>query len=126
MQAVVFLYLGEAYQVDSISTSGIERSLLENAGWNTIGKKDQSLSLESIRQLQSNLLDYLEDNGYPFAKLRMDSLRFVDKKLFGRLILEKGPFYKIDSIRIYGNVKIANAFVQRYLDIRNGSFFPEK
>ncbi|MEO6916094.1 MAG: hypothetical protein ABI151_10955, partial [Chitinophagaceae bacterium] len=58
-----------------------------------------------------------------FAKLRLDSLEFYEDKLSGKLVLEKGPLYKIDSIRIYGNAKIANGFLQRFLDIRNGSHY---
>ncbi|HLX67745.1 MAG TPA: BamA/TamA family outer membrane protein, partial [Puia sp.] len=35
----------------------------------------------------------------------------------------KGPLYKIDSIRVFGNAKISTEFLQRYLNIPNGSIY---
>jgi len=39
------------------------------------------------------------------------------------LQIDKGPLYKIDSIRVTGNVKIKNYFLQKYLDIEKGSIY---
>ncbi len=46
-----------------------------------------------------------------------------NEKVSAQLKLDEGPSYKIDSIRVFGDVKISNEFLQRYLDIRNGSSF---
>jgi outer membrane protein assembly factor BamA len=51
----------------------------------------------------------------------------MDKeKVWAKLKVNKGPRYKIDSIRIQGNAKISNDYLQRYLDIRNGSIFSKE
>ncbi|MFN0081390.1 MAG: ShlB/FhaC/HecB family hemolysin secretion/activation protein, partial [Ferruginibacter sp.] len=42
------------------------------------------------------------------------------------LKVNKGPLYKIDSIRIYGDVKINSKFFQRYLEIPNGSIYQKQ
>ncbi|MEI9934173.1 MAG: BamA/TamA family outer membrane protein [Ferruginibacter sp.] len=39
------------------------------------------------------------------------------------LKVNKGPLYHIDSIRVYGKVKISNNFLQHYLGITNGSIY---
>jgi hypothetical protein len=49
--------------------------------------------------------------------------KWIGKKVWAQLKVEKGPSYKIDSIRVLGDVKIDNNFLQRYLDIKNGSLF---
>jgi hypothetical protein len=43
----------------------------------------------------------------------LDSLQIESEKVWAQLKLEKGPSYKIDSIRILGNAKISNDFLQR-------------
>ena len=45
------------------------------------------------------------------------------EKVFALLKVNKGPLYRIDSIRIYGNAKISNSYLQRYLDIPNKSIY---
>jgi outer membrane protein assembly factor BamA len=39
------------------------------------------------------------------------------------LNVKKGLQYKIDSIRLFGNARISNNYLQRYLDIPNGSIY---
>ena len=68
----------------------------------------------------------MENSGHPFAKVYLDSLQIENERVWAQLKLEKGPAYKIDSIRVLGNAKISNDFLQRYLDIRNGSLFSKE
>ena len=117
--AKVFLFLGRRFSNAQLIISPSDRDLLEKSGWNA-GEK---LNLASVRQFQTRTLNFLENNGYPFASIRLDSLRFSQESFSAKLILEKGPHYKIDSIRIYGDAKISNEFIQRHLDISNGSFY---
>ncbi|HRG82902.1 MAG TPA: BamA/TamA family outer membrane protein, partial [Chitinophagaceae bacterium] len=65
----------------------------------------------------------LENTGYPFAKIWLDSIRLDQDRVAALLKVDKGPAYLIDSIRIYGNAKISNFYLQRYLDIPNGSVY---
>ena len=69
------------------------------------------------------MLVYLENNGYPFGKVFLDSISLIEDSVTATLLIDKGPLYKIDSIRIYGNAKISNDFLQRYLEIPNGSIY---
>jgi len=82
------------------------------------------MDFSQVQNWQSKILDYLENNGHPFAKIYLDSLQIgEDSKVSATLKINEGPLYKIDSIRIYGNVKVSNNFLQRYLDINNGSIY---
>jgi outer membrane protein assembly factor BamA len=70
------------------------------------------------------MLDYMENNGYPFAKVSLDSLSLRDSgEVSGVLKIDKGPLYKIDSLRIFGTAKISNEFLQRYLNLPNGTLY---
>ncbi|MEJ0103089.1 MAG: POTRA domain-containing protein [Bacteroidota bacterium] len=46
-----------------------------------------------------------------------------DEKISALLKVEKGHQYKIDSIKVNGDVKISNTFLQKYLDLPDGSLY---
>ena len=121
--AFLQLYIGERFTWSHINTRPEDVSLLENAGWNTkkwLGKPAEPgvLHLEEIQ-----LLNYLENNGYPFARISLDSVSIFQGAIQGLLKLEKGPLYKIDSIRVIGSAKISIEFMERYLGIPEGSIY---
>jgi outer membrane protein assembly factor BamA len=121
--ATIKLFSGEAYKLAYINTGTVNKRELEQAGWNEKNIENKPLDIERLQQLKENLLAYYEENGYPFAKIQLDSLHFENEQISARLKVDKGPQYKIDSLRIYGNAKINNIFLQRYLDIKEGSYY---
>ncbi len=118
------LYIGQAALHTSINTDSIEPLILQQAGLS--GKKNTSLNILNFRAAQEKILDYLENNGYPFASVRLDSMRFAGDSVYALLKIDKGPAYKIDSIRNYGNAVISSAFLQQYLSILNGSLYKKE
>ena len=123
IQASIKLFVGDPYKMAAIHMSASDRIILEQTGWNEKTILSKPLETSRLQQLKQSLLAYFEENGYPFASIRFDSLYFSDNQLNSTLKIDRGPHYKIDSIRITGNAKINNVFVQRYLDIREGSFY---
>lgn len=121
--ATITVYFGAAYKVGYINTSSIERKILEHAGWNERNYINKPLNMQQLQLLQSQILDYLENNGHPFAKIQLDSLQLKEDQFYAILKITRGPLYKIDSIRVYGDVNISPAFLQYYLDIPAGSIY---
>lgn len=119
--AYSLLYVGEAIKYSLLKTESIEPAFLSAAGWYRRSKKPMNIA--GVRTLQERLLDYLEDNGYPFASLRLDSIRFVADSMYATLKLDKGPLYKIDSIRNFGTASISPSFLQQFLGLKNGSIY---
>ncbi len=121
--ARIVLYTGDKYQWTQLDASQIDPSVLQAVGWRDKIFTEKPMDFSQVQQWQEKILGYMENNGYPFSKVYLDSLQIDNEKIWAQLKLEKGPSYKIDSIRVFGDVKIANEFLQRYLDIRNGSLF---
>src|SRR5690606_21959128 len=63
---------------------------------------------------------------HPFAKVWLDSVRLTPEGVQAKWMVDEGPSYKIDSIRVHGNAKISNEFLQRYLNIPHGSMFSKE
>jgi len=122
--ATVRLYIGEAYRWATVDTRRIEPSLLAAAGWNEKSFSRRALDFRQFQIRQQLLLDYLENNGYPFARVGLDSIMLQSSgEVSARLSIEKGPLYRIDSIRVHGTARISNEFLQHYLNIPNGSIY---
>ncbi|PWT75170.1 MAG: hypothetical protein C5B59_09565 [Bacteroidetes bacterium] len=122
-QAQIRLYIGDAYHWSHIHTKKEDAFILNNAGWNDKKITGKPVHYREMQVAQQQVLNYLENNGYPFAKIYLDSFELAQGTLEANLNIDKGPLYKIDSIRIYGTAKISNDYMQRYLNIQNGSIY---
>ena len=77
----------------------------------------QPFSQEKADAIYGKILDFCQNNGYPFAKVGIDSLRIEDSLIDGVFTLEKGAPYYIDSIHVWGKTKLSQEFVHRYLNM---------
>lgn len=119
--ATAMVYLGEQYKWAKINTRAQDASLLEAIRWPE--KFSGPVDFATFHIWQQKVLDYLEENGHPFGKVYLDDLTINGSEVGALLKIEQGPVYKIDSIRVYGDAKISNEFLQRYLEIPNGSIY---
>jgi len=121
--AFLQLYIGERFTWSQIRTRPIDVGILESSGWDTKKMVGKPATLEHFHSEEMELLNWLENNGYPFAKISLDSVAISSGAINGVLNIEKGPLYKIDSIRINGSAKISVDFMERYLGIPEGSIY---
>jgi len=126
VKAFVKIYAGESFKWAHIKTKRTDATLLEAIGWNDKNFSGKPLNYQQFQSSQQQLLNYMENNGYPFAKISLDSIEITNNELTGVLKIDKGPLYKIDSIRIYGSAKISNDFLQRYLNLPNGTIYKKE
>jgi outer membrane protein assembly factor BamA len=122
-QLHILLYTGPKYNWLQLQTSGIDKPALSAAGYIEKNFKDRPVNFSQLQLIQQRLLNYYEKNGYPFASVFLDSIGLENDKMTATLKAEKGVLYHIDSIRMYGKVKLNKNFLQRYLDIKNGSLY---
>ncbi|MFT3702954.1 MAG: BamA/TamA family outer membrane protein [Agriterribacter sp.] len=121
--AKVWMYVGEKYQWVKLNTDNADKEMLSAIGWNSKYVINAPFDFDKLQYWQERMLNYYENNGYPFAKVELDSLITDNEKISANLKTDKGPVYVIDSIRVYGKAKISNYFLQRYLGIENGSLY---
>ena len=125
LSAMVVLYLGDQYKWTKISTRTEDEALLQAIRWPEESFKG-TMDFDFFQKWQQTILDYLEENGHPFGKVYLDSIGIEGKEVNAVLLIDQGPLYKIDSIRVYGDAKVSNDFLQRWLGISNGSIYNSK
>jgi outer membrane protein assembly factor BamA len=121
--ARIVLFLGQLYRWAVLDARSVEPAILDAVGWREKMFANKPIDFVQVQDWEEQILDHLENNGHPFAKVYLDSLILEEDKVSALLKVNKGPLYKIDSIRLYGNAKISNSYLQRYLDIPNGSVY---
>ena len=88
---------------------------------------NRSFSPSKLSALYDRVIDYFENNGYPFASVHLDSLTIDrDKQLFASLSVNRGEFYAIDSIKIMGDAKGTENYLLRHLSLSEGDAYSEK
>ena len=120
---LINLYLGKQQNWIRLATVGIDKKVLDDIGFYSKNFENKPFNPGQIDFFKNKILNYYENNGYPFAAVFLDSLISNDSGVTGLLNVKKGPLYHIDSISINGKISISNAFLQHYLGIPNGSFY---
>lgn len=124
--ARMVIYLGSTYRWATLTTDSADAPLLDAVGWRQRQFRDRPMDFNEVREWQEKILTHLENNGHPFARVYVDAIDINGEKVTAALKIDKGPSYRVDSIRVIGNVKISNLYLQRYLDIMNGSTFSKE
>ncbi len=117
------LYLGRAYQWMYLKPEGIEQRALDESRFANRDFAGKPIDPERLQQIERRILLYYEKIGYPFAVVYLDSARMRQNQMTAILKINPGVLYHIDSIRVFGKVKINSSFMQHYLGIRNGSIY---
>lgn len=85
-----------------------------------------------IEETFKNILSYFENNGYPYASIKINSVYFYNdstqNKNFVDIFLEinKDIKRKIDQIVIKGNTKTKDYVILRAIDINEGDYYSQK
>ena len=117
------IYVGTRYNWLSLTPVAVDAPALEGSGYNIAPFNKKIFKLSEWQTLQQRLLTYYENNGYPFAKVYLDSVQIINQSISAQLKVDKGVLYHLDSMRIIGKLKISRKFLQHYLDIDNGSLY---
>ena len=94
--------------------------------------RQKGLVNEAINFNTEQILDYLENNGYPFSKISVDSLNVSHDsdsskmQLDCYLGLDLGPRVAIDSIIVQGNSVTKRQVIVREMRIKPGEIYNQK
>ena len=125
-KAHIVLYMGQQYKWAEINTDSVDENALNNVGWNEKQFNNKRIDFSRLQLQQERIMNYYENSGYPFAEVSLENIEISDDKIKGDLKVKKGILYHFDSIKVFGNVKIKNLFLQHYLELPNGSIYNQE
>ncbi len=122
---LIYFFLGERYQWANITTDNIDESFLAGTGIKNKKKSATPFNYQKISFWMETILKNCENNGYPFATIRLKNVKSEDNSFVAELELNKNKLVRIDSIIIKGNATIAPVYIYNYIDIKEGSIYNE-
>lgn len=120
-----FITIGNSYKWAHLKKGNIEESILSEVGFREKIYRNKPLHYKKVALLQERILTLLENNGYPFASIKLDSISLFNNAFGASLHIEKNNLIKIDSIINTGNAKMNTAYLHRYIGIKPGDLYNE-
>lgn len=105
----------------ALSTSGPEPPEYLTKRW-----KNKVITPKQFFQTINETLLYFANNGYPFARAQLDSLKLKNDQLKAILIIDPGKLIKWDTLTIEGNAKIKKYYLENYLGIHANKVYNEE
>lgn len=122
----VYINPGQPYNWTHLAPGNVDDEILNYAGYRKRNFRERPFKVKDVARIQERILVWCENNGYPFASVRLDSVLFEeDGKISASLNLTKNRFTKIDSIEIKGSLKTSEAFLYSYIGIAPGDPYDE-
>ena len=118
-----WLHLGARYHWGSLKMDSTLMQWMNGAKGTDWIQQGMVLNAASLFDAREQALISLEENGYPFATVRLDSSFFMDNALHATLAVERGPLYHVDSIVVEGKIRIKKNFLHRYLSLPPGDIY---
>ena len=145
------LFLGPEMRWVTLHAGNVSEAFLRGAGFRERSFLDRPVRPDDVVVMTERLLRYAEDNGYPFAEVRLDSFVFsgyeagpgADEGLVSGqgqspisgegpqgvsagLYLDTYRLMILDSIRLIGDdLKMSPAYLRQYLGLREGMPYNE-
>lgn len=123
--AIAWVYAGPQLEWVQLRPGNVDVPILSQAEYRDKYFAGQPVNYRQLNTLLNSILGYAENNGYPFAQVRLDSLQLTDSTLSASLNLQKNQLIVFDTIVLDGDPKITRAYIYNYLGIRPGDPYNE-
>lgn len=112
-------HFGRLFQWENVRTGNIPEEFLQSLGSPGLTYQDPYLWI-------ARGLSLAEDQGLPFAKLKIDSLSISENLISGVLVFDSGPRITWDSLGIAGESKTSARYLQQVSGIVPGDIFSQE
>ena len=124
--ATVYYNIGNKYTWQNVKPANGSIELINASGYRAKNTQNKVVDPNNIYNAYNKVLNYCEQNGYPFASVNFDSISFLPNGVNAVLTINKGPFITMDSIVVKGDVEKSYYYLSSYLDIKKGEPYNHK
>ncbi len=119
------LNAGERYKGLYLKNGNIAPELIAYLNLKDQFQKNKASSLTALKQTYASILNYFQNNGYPFAQVWLDSLTDANTALKAQVFVNQGKKITIDTLHLVGTAKVSQAFLSSYLAIKKNDLYNE-
>ena len=122
---VAYFHLGKQYKWTSLRTQTIDEGVLSKIGFRDKLYNNKPFNQKQLHNFYEKVIAFYENNGYPFASIRLDSVVVENNTLSGLVHIEKNNLYKIDSVIIKGTATVSDQYIKNYIRIKENDLYNE-
>jgi outer membrane protein assembly factor BamA len=122
-----FLFIGKQYKWAQVSFDSIPQGIITLSGIKKEQWEGRALNVKQVSKVSERLLQWAENNGYPFARVWLEGISFEENgTVMGNFMFHRGPEQVLDTIVLNGDVKVSRNYLLNYLDLEQGELYNEK
>jgi len=121
----IYMYAGGKYRWEALEPGNLDEELQQQAGFKEKFYREAKFNYRNVEQLLDRIITYQENNGYPFARVQLDSIRIANNNICARLHLDKHQLIRYDTIAVSGDTRISRRFLYSYLGIKPKTLYNE-
>ena len=121
-----FVFIGKKYRWAHLRNGNVTPFFLSKIGFRQKIYDNKPFDYAQVVQLKNALLDYCENNGYPFATVQLRDVTIEGEAISAAIFLDKGPLIRINSIELVAPLpNISVGYLENYLDLKEGDLYDE-
>jgi outer membrane protein assembly factor BamA len=119
------IQVGRSYRWAKLSGAGIPPEIASEARFREKFYPGRPVAPRQVARLMEDLLRRSENNGHPFARVWLDSLKRDDEGLSATVMLDRGPVVRFDSVVVRGTAATNIRYLHSSLGIKPGDLYNE-
>ena len=100
----IYIHSGDFYSFSRLTFNEENEDALGSSGFREKLFSNKPFNPQQLSKLFDKVLTFYENNGFPFASIKLDSITFNNNQLSSKLLIDKGPLIRIDTIFVKGDV----------------------
>lgn len=122
----IAFFLGEKFQSVKLEIEEDDLKFLKrNARLSEKHLSSIPFKPSELSRIMQSIHESTTSNGYPFSKVQLQKIDFVDNDLVAKLVINKGRLYTFKELHIKGDSSISHVFISSLIDIKKGDLFDE-
>lgn len=116
---------GQFYKWVKLRNGNLDEGMLTEAGFREKFYDGKPLTPSDFKNLNSRILEYCENHGYPFASLFYREFVFDSAGVSATLFLDAERQVVIDSVIVKGTSRLSAKYLTNYLSVKTGDLYNE-
>lgn len=123
---VASLNPGTSYKWVKLRKGNIPLDIMSSAGFREEQFNGKIVDPTQFSKRAERILQFLENNGYPFASIKLDSIEVDSGGIRAALNLQRNEQIVFDTMDITGDANIKKSYLYKYLGIRPNTLYNEE
>lgn len=120
------VYIGDKFEWAALHPGNVPEEYLSRIGYRQKVYENSRIAPAALAKLFKKLLQTAENNGYPFASIKLDSVEINQNKLDAVLNMTLNTFTVVDSFIIKGGSETNRSYIENHIGIKKGSAFEQR